>query len=239
VGEAAPSRLELARGVLRRVEERASSGSSPADPGVLPVAEPLAPLLPGGGLRRGSTVAVAAGPGATSLLFALLAEASAGGAWVGVVGRPELGLVAAAEAGLRLERLALVPRPGPELVAVTSALLDGLDVVVVAGAERAGVRAAGRQRLAARARQRGAVLLALGSWPGADLELGCGGLRWQGLGTGAAGGSGRLCSRRVDVQLGGRGVAPGGCSAELLLPAPGGGVATEPRVERVSVRAAG
>jgi len=96
VGEAAPSGLELARGVLRRVEGRAGSWPSPADPRVLPVAEPLAPLLPGGGLRRGSTVAVAAGPGATSLLFALLAEASAGGAWVGVVGRPELGLVAAA-----------------------------------------------------------------------------------------------------------------------------------------------
>jgi hypothetical protein len=239
VGEAAPSRLELARGLLRRVEERARGGPSPADPRVLPVAEPLAPLLPGGGLRRGSTVAVATGPGATSLLFALLAEASAGGAWVGVVGRPELGLVAAAEAGLALERLALVPQPGAELVAVTTALLDGLDIVAVAGAGRVGVRAAVRQRLAARARQRGSVLLALGPWPGADVELGCTGLRWQGLGSGAAGGSGRLCARRVDVQLRGRGVAPGGRSAGLLLPAPGGGVAAAPRVERVSVRAAG
>src|SRR3954469_23108823 len=46
-------------------------------------AEPLARLLPAGGLRRGSTVAVPGGPGAGSLLLALLAEASAGGAWVG------------------------------------------------------------------------------------------------------------------------------------------------------------
>ena len=72
-------------------------------------------------------MAVAAGPAATSLLLALLAEASAGGAWAGVVGRPDLGLVAAAEAGIALERLALVPYPGADLVAVTAALLDGLD----------------------------------------------------------------------------------------------------------------
>jgi len=184
---------------------------------VLPVAEPLAGLFPGGGLCRGSTVSVPAGPGATSLLLALLAEASAAGAWVGVTGRPELGLVAAAEAGLQLERMALVPRPGADLVVVTAALLDGLDVVAIAGADRAGVRAADRQRLAARARQRGAVLVPLGPWPGADVELTCTDLRWEGLGAGA----GRLRTRRASVRLRGRGVPPAGHGAELLLPAPG------------------
>jgi hypothetical protein len=218
------SRLELARGLLRRMEDR-SAGARPvvapeADGRVLPVAEPLARLLPAGGLRRGSTVALPQAPGATSLLLALLARASAGGAWVGVVGRPELGLVAAAEAGVRLERLALVPHPGSELMAVTVSLLDGMDVVVVSGAARAGVRAADRQRLAARARQRGAVLLALGPWPGADVELSCTGAQWQGLGAG----TGRLCARRVRVQLRGRGVAPSGRRAGLMLPAPGGAV---------------
>lgn len=228
------SRLELARGLLRGLEDRAAgmrpaaAAAMEADGRVLPVAEPFARLLPAGGLRRGSTLAVPGGPASTSLLLALLAEASAAGAWVGVVGRPGLGLVAATEAGIRLERLALVPHPGSDLVAVTAALLDGLDVVVVAGVERAGVRAADRQRLAARARQRGAVLLPLGPWPGADAELSCSDARWQGLGApgegGAAGegGAGRLCSRRVQVRLRGRGVVPGGRSARLLLPAPGG-----------------
>ena len=193
---------------------------------VLPVAEPLARLLPAGGLRRGSTVAVPGGPGSGSLLLALLAEASAGGAWVGVVGRPELGVVAAAEAGLRLERLALVPRPGADLLAVTSALLDGLDVVAVAGAERAGIRAADRQRLAARARQRGAVLVALGRWPGADLELSCADARWHGLGTrGRSAGLRAAAFPAGRVRVHGRGVAPGGLDTRLLLPAPGGGVA--------------
>jgi hypothetical protein len=221
----AGSRLELARGLLRRLEGRSGSVRpapvTESDAAVLPVAEPLARLLPAGGLRRGSTVALPAVPGATSLLLALLAEASADGAWVGVVGRPGLGLLAAAEAGVRLERLALVPHPGADLLAVTVALLDGMDVVAVSGAARAGVRAADRQRLAAKARQRGAVLLALGPWPGADVELSCADVQWQGLEAGA----GRLCSRRAEVRLRGRAVAPGARPASLLLPAPGGVVA--------------
>jgi hypothetical protein len=228
-------RLELARGLLRRLEDR-SEAVRPApesDGRVLPVAAPLARLLPAGGLRRGSTVAIPPAPAATSLLLALLAEASAGGAWAAVVGRPGLGLVAAAEAGVRLERLALVPEPGPDLMAVTVALLDGMDVVAVAGAERAGVRAAERQRLAARARQRGAVLVALGAWPGADVELSCTDVQWQGIGAGA----GRLSGRRVRVRLRGRGVTPSGRSAGMLLPAPGGAVA--PMLEPAVLEPAG
>ena len=92
----AAARLEHARGLLRRAEDRAVR-ARPApeveaglEGGVLPVVAPLARLLPAGGLRRGTTVAVAAGPAATSLLWAVLVEASAGGAWVGVVGRPDV-----------------------------------------------------------------------------------------------------------------------------------------------------
>jgi hypothetical protein len=220
------SRLARARGVLRSLEDRAVRPAPDVDPGagVLPVASALSGLLPAGGLRRGSTVAVADGPGSTSLLLALLATASAAGAWVGVVGRPQLGLVAAAEAGVRLDRLALVPHPGTDLLAVTSALLDGLDVVAVAGAAQAGVRAADRQRLAARARQRGAVLLPLGQWPGADTELTCTDPHWLGLGAGADGG-GRLRARRVEVQAHGRGIALQGHCTRLLLPGPDGAVA--------------
>lgn len=217
---AAPEdRLALARSLLDRVERRPVAAVEP-DGRVLPVVAELAGLLPSGGLRRGSTVAIPERAGATSLLFALLAEASAGGAWTGVVGRPELGLVAAAEAGLVLDRVALVPDPGAELVAVTVALLDGMDVVVVSGAAGAGVRAGDRQRLAARARQRGAVLCSLGPWPGADVELRCAEGRWSGLGTG----EGRLRARRARVHLGGRGAAATGRSARILLPGPAGRV---------------
>src|ERR1051325_2751052 len=85
----------------------------------LPVTPELSSLLPGHGLRRGSTVAVAAGPsapaaGGTSLLLALLSEASRQGSWCAVVGVPSLGAIAAAESGVALDRLALVPDPRPE-----------------------------------------------------------------------------------------------------------------------------
>jgi len=235
---AAPEeRLAVARGLLAR------GGHDLGERG-LPVTAPLAELLPGSGLRRGSTVAIPEPAGATSLLFALLAEASAAGAWVGIVGRPDLGVAAAAEAGLALERLALVPVPGPDLVAVAMALLDGMDVVAVApagqGAARpAAVRAAERQRLAARARQRGAVLVALGPWQGADLELCCAGWSWAGLGAGA----GRLAARSAVVRRGGRGSAGRGREARLLLPGPAGRVAALPAAAvaepTVSIRAAG
>jgi hypothetical protein len=220
-------RLATARGLLRRLEDRAAGPRPAAEPGadgrVLPVGAPLATLLPGGGLRRGTTVAVAGTVGATSLVLALLAEASAGGAWAGVIGRPDLGLVAAAEAGVALERLALVPYPGADLVAVTAALLDGLDLVVVAGRVLHG---SDRARLAARARQRGAVLLPLGAWPGADVELTCEQGRWRGVGAGS-GDVGRLRTRRVCVRLRGRGVAPAGRSARLLLPGVAGRLAVD------------
>lgn len=195
-------KLEAARSLLRRVERPFTS--LPSDAQLLPVAAPLRELLPAGRLRRGSTVAVR---GSTSLLLALLTEASAAGSWSAVVGRPDLGLVAADEAGVNLARLALVPSPGAELVGVVAALLDGVDLVAVAGVER--LRAGDRQRLAARARGRGSVLLPLGRWPGADLELRCDSASWQGLGPNVgATGVGRLRSRTLLVGVHGRGVAP-------------------------------
>ncbi len=170
---------------------------------------PLARLLPWGGLRRGSVVAVR---GPTSLLFALLSTASSrSSVWAAVVGRPDLGLLAAAEAGIAIERLALVPRPGAELATVTAALLDGIDLVAVAGVQR--LSTAEVRRLTGRARQRGAVLLALGDWPGADLRLDGEGAVWTGLGSG----HGRLRSMRLTVRAGGRGAAARQRTAELVL----------------------
>jgi hypothetical protein len=215
------ARLREARRLLGRAT-RASGGqrvrAAPVDGGrVLPVAAPLRSVLPGGGLRRGSTIAVRS---SMSLLLALLAEASAGGAWCALVGLPAVGLVAAEEAGLALDRVALVPRPGADLVAVASALLDGLDLVAVAGVDR--LRADDRRRLAARARHRGAVLIPVGRWPGADLEVGAVAGRWHGL---VGGGAGRLRCRQVRVRVGGRGAAHRERAVPVLLPGPGGAVA--------------
>lgn len=206
------ARLRVARGVLSSVTGEPAEGEK-----VLEVTGALRPAFPGGGLRRGSTVAVAS---SGSLLLALLAEASAGGSWCALVGFPELGLVAAEEAGLVLSRVALVPHPGSDLIAVIAALLDGMDLVAVAGTQR--LRAGDRQRLAARARQRGAVLCPVGPWPGADLEVSAAGEGWQGL---VGGGQGRLRSRRVRVRVGGRGAAHRGRAVSVLLPGPDGAIA--------------
>lgn len=193
---------------------------------VLPVLPEVRGLLPAGGLRRGSTVAVAPrGPGpfgATSVLLALVAAASAAGSWCAVVGMPTLGLVAAAEFGVALDRLALVPDPGPEWPSVVAALLDGVDVVVVA--PPGPVAAALASRLAARARQRGGVLVPYGSWSGADVVLETAGGAWQGLGRGR----GRLSRRELVISRRGRGAAALPRQATVWIPR--SPVAPEPAV---------
>src|SRR5204863_1388353 len=98
--------------------------------------------------------------GATTLLLALLAVASQAGSWCAVVGVPTLGAAAAAEVGVALDRLALVPYPGPDWATVVAALLDGVDVVVAA--TPGPVAAVVTGRLSARARHRGSVLVPYG-----------------------------------------------------------------------------
>jgi hypothetical protein len=195
-------------------------------PGVhrmLPVVPELSALLPGHGLRRGSTVAVATGRaapagGGTSLLLALLSEASRSGSWCAVVGVPTLGALAAAESGIALDRLALVPDPGPDWPTVVAALIDGVDVVVAAvpGAI-AGTIAA---RLVARARQRGSVLVPFGRWDGADVTLQVTDGRWEGL----TAGRGRLRRREVTVRARGRGAAARPKEVTMWMP----GLTTRP-----------
>ena len=178
----------------------------------LPVAPVLAPLLPGG-LRRGATVTVDGGPGATSLALALAAGASQEGSWTAIVGAGRhgpVGLLAAAEVGIALERVLVVPEPPTDQRAtVVAALLDAVDVVLVGGHP---CNAGDGRRLAARARERGAVVVWLpgaGS-PGADVQLSVTGSVWEV--------DGRLLSRRLTVVAGGRGSSARRREAELVLP---------------------
>jgi hypothetical protein len=190
---------------------------------VLPVLPELSGLLPSRGLRRGSTVAVATGrsapgSGGTSLLLALLAAASRSGSWCAVVGVPALGVLAAAESGIVLERLALVPNPGPEWPTVVAALIDGVDVVVTA--VPGPVSASIASRLVARARQRGSVLMPFGRWDGADVTLQVMHGMWEGLGAGR----GRLRRREVTITARGRGAAARPREITMWMP----GITTSP-----------
>ncbi|RRO12855.1 hypothetical protein EIL87_24565 [Saccharopolyspora rhizosphaerae] len=202
------------------------AGGVPGAGRVLPTRAELAAVLPWPGLRRGSTVAV---HGSVSLLFALLSEASAKGSWAAVVGLPGINLVAAAEAGLSLDRLAVVPQPGSDPAGVIAALLDGVDLVVVGGTGQ--VLDSDARRLSARARNRGSVLLPFGRWPGAEVQLRCSGARWRGLGHG----HGHLRERDVAVHAEGRGAASRPRSCRVLLPSRDGSVAGVE--ERPAVRA--
>ena len=215
-GGAGSLRWQRARLVLDQHQRGADVGPVGQ---VLPVHAGLAHLLPQRGLRRGSTVVVR---GSTTVLLTLLAQATAEGSWAAVVGMPDLGLLAAAELGVAVSRLALVPRPGAEFPAVVAALLDGLDLVAVVAASTLTTQETTRtrslttvaRRLSARARNRESVLVSFGSWPGADLELNCTESRWSGLGQG----HGRLVDRELTVTVRGRGVASRPASGRVHLP---------------------
>jgi hypothetical protein len=195
--------------------ELVGPGATLADERLLPVLPALEPLLPHPGLRRGSTVAVTR---SAALALALVAGASAAGSWVAAVGLPDLGIVAAAETGVVLERLALVPGPGARAwPTVVAALLDAIDVVLVRSPP--GLPAAQARRLTARARERGAVLVPLGPWPEpADLRLAVTASTWHGLGQG----HGSLHSRVAEVVATGRGAATRERRTLLWLPSPDG-----------------
>jgi hypothetical protein len=189
---------------------------------VLPVLAPLAPLLPEGALVRGKVVACTGGA-AVSAALALTAEPTREGSWAGVVGLAGVGLAAAAELGVALERLVLVaaPRGDGEWAEVLAALTDGVDVVVAASPPRLG---AGRaRRLQARVQARGGVLVLVGADESfaPDLSLRAEVRGWEGVG---ADGSGHLMGRRVALELGGRRLgAPR--RAEVWLPGPDGALA--------------
>ncbi|MCU0271219.1 MAG: hypothetical protein MUF83_21625 [Acidimicrobiales bacterium] len=211
---------------------------------VLPVPPSLAGVLPWPGLRRGATVSVA-GIGGTSLALALVSGASRTGSWVAAVGVGDLGLAAAAELGICLDRLAVIAEPPSEVWAtVVASLVGAFDVVLVAPPARVGATAT--RRLAARQRERGTVLVVLdghratagsrldgrGSTAAhsaleVDLCLELADPDWEGLGQG----HGRLEARRVVVQATGRRRAARPRRAELWLVDAGRRVAVVPGTE--------
>jgi hypothetical protein len=140
----------------------------------LVVAGPIGEQLLAGGVQRGTTIALdgPTGSGSTTVACTLAAAATSAGEWAAVVD-PDgtLGACAASENGVALERLAVVRRvPRDRWATVVAALLDGVALVVAAVPPW--LRAGDARRLTARARERAAVLVALGPWPAsASLRL--------------------------------------------------------------------
>src|SRR6266567_2542780 len=202
--------LDLAtKTVLEGPAARMMPGTGRRDAPPLPVSPALVSLLPGG-LRRGSTVSVT---GSVSLLLALLGEASAEGAWCALVGLPPVSAESASEYGIELSRLAVVPHPGKGWSTAVGALLDAVDVVATRPPDH--VVPGDVRRLAARARTRDTVLVPF--------------LTGEGYG--------RLRQRRVTVNVEGRGQAARPRSAQLWLPAAGGGIDSAEAAAVVALRA--
>lgn len=196
---------------------------------LLPVLAPLESLFPARGLRRGSVVSVT---GSTSLALSVLAAASAQGSWCAAVGFSSLGLAAAAELGVALERFPLVASPARgsgngSWAWVVAALVDAFDVVLAR--PPALVKGANARRLTARVRERGAVLVVAGDgWPeAAEVQLRVASMAWEGVGQG----HGRLQGRRVEVVAAGRGAAARERRVGLWLPHHEGGIRGEEVVD--------
>lgn len=183
---------------------------------LLPLPGGLAPLLPAGALRRGTAVQVSR---STSLLLALAAAVAEGETWCALMAMPDVGLAAAAEAGLDLDRTVVVPRPGPDAPAVLGALIDGFDVVVLG---RCPALTDGERRgVMTRLRTREAVLLVGDTWPGAQTVLEVGESSWFGVSDGA----GVLTGREVTVTSAARG---GGVPRSMRVRMAAGEVAVVP-----------
>ena len=210
-GESFPDRSEQLRQLRRQmaaVSGKVGSNWAPPDPSaavaarsesLLPVPESLAGLLPGG-LPRG-TVAVLSG--ARSLAVGVVASVTASGGNVSIVGLPDFGLLAAAEMGADLSRLAVIPNPGTDPVEVAAVLTDGMDLVVLGLAGRS-VPATRARAVVARARQRGCTLLVThGDWQGASLRMHARVCGYE-IAGGCAGGSGHHGGRISKVRVSGR-----------------------------------
>ncbi|MFV0319504.1 MAG: hypothetical protein ACK5IN_03875 [Microbacterium sp.] len=210
-------------GTLRAQLERTQGRR--LDAPVLPVHPVLAPLLPGGGLRAGAAYALER---SAALVMALMAGPSQVGAWCAAVGMPELGAEATEQAGVDLERLVLIPDPGPRWLTVAATVAEVMPVVAVRPPGR--VTDAEAARLAARLRDRGSTLLVQGRWPQVEATLMLSDPAWSGL----EHGHGHLTGREVTVTSGSR-RWPVPRTMRIALPACGGEIA--PAGQRTPSRA--
>ncbi|MGK2348078.1 hypothetical protein [Actinomyces sp. W5033] len=235
----APSRLDTARAALAQAEARtglraplplgawpgAAVAVSASTPGALAAGTLPAPVPGPPGRAPGSespweavnpaAAGVLSLTGSVTLLLAAAARRQGPRGWCAVVGGRDLGWCAAAEAGLDLSRVLVVPARDlapAVLPSVVAALVDGLDVVLLTDATARALTARQQRAVAARARERGCLVLLDEPWEGARLLR----ARARGLGT-----------QLVEAdQEGGEGAADvpqsGGARVLALRPAPRG-----------------
>lgn len=211
------------------VEARTLSTASLTAERTLALHDALGTLFPDGGLVRGRSV-VCAGVTATSVALALTAAAVRAGGWLAVVGVPWLGVEAAAELGVPLERLVRVdPDPSdrhrrPAVWAeLMASVLDGFELVVTRVPSTAGAGMV--RKVQQRMQARGAVVITVGdqaAWSG-DVRVRARRACWEGV----ADGHGFLRARRVELESSGRRM-PRARAVDLWLPGPTAAIESVP-----------
>lgn len=210
----------VANGLVRPV-----SSTSFASERILPVDDLFVPLFhaPGAersGLVRGQVIHCA-GAASLSLALSLTAAATRAGAWLAIVDVPALGVEAAGELGVPLERLVRIETGSTgQWADVMGAVADGFELIVTEVPR--GISATMARRVHQRLRARGGVLLTTasgrrGSPLSSDLDVHAVSSQWEGLGAG----HGHLAARRLVVEASGRRL-PTVRSIDVWLPGPTG-----------------
>ena len=189
----------------------------------LGVIESLTALLPDG-LVRGRSV-LCSGDAALSLALAVVAGASRGGSWLSLFGLSDLGLLAAHEQGVALERTVLVTPPSSVNTwsAALGAAVEGFELLLVEVPSRIPVGEARKVQQRVLARRAVLVLVDVDGRHARqpvfqpDVVLHTVTTRWCGIGDG----HGHVREREVAVEVSGRRV-PATLHATrcVTLPAP-------------------
>ncbi|TFI40908.1 hypothetical protein E4P29_22210 [Rhodococcus sp. 1R11] len=195
---APPERVERVKPVVDDDPEPLSAAGRGKTLRTMPVPPPLAALLPRRALARGTAITVT---GAGSMLIALVAEASAAGHHVALIGQPRLSLLAVHEHGGNLAKVHLVDPGKTDPLDAASICLDGVDLVVttVHGRDVPPTRA--RALLARNRRQASVLILTDGHMPGIDLTIASTVAGYGGIDQGR----GRIKSITLETTVHGRG----------------------------------
>lgn len=171
------------------------------EPDIIPTPSDPARALPGGGLARRAVTQVADCP---ALIVELIAQATAGGGHVGLVGWPELSLAGVVDTG-NLDHVIAVPDPGIDPLGIIGVLVEGLDLVIArwqAPLELSPVRA---RPLLGKLRGGAAALVLVGATvPSPHARIDAGVTTFRGIGQG----SGRIRGVDIAVRVEAKGQAP-------------------------------
>lgn len=185
-GEDRTATVEALRAKLRTMQQAAPVRTAP----VLDEAAPAGLEEVVRRLRSGAVHSIES----RGLALVCMGAAMPAGAWGAIVGLPDLGIEAARDLGVPIERVALVPHPGRAWLDVVASLAEAMPVVLAAAPAR--VSAGEAARLAARLRQASSTLLVDGPWPGAATTVRGVRAEWHGL----ADGDGRIAAGSLLVE---------------------------------------